>query len=171
MSNKLLKILVPLCMALGVFGLWFMQEQKENTHELTAASHNSDFALLATHIDLEALKKLNVPIIIDFGADSCIPCKEMAPILVKLNMEMQNKALIKFVDVWKNPQGAEGFPVQVIPTQLIFNADGTPYTPKDANNMQFTMYADKETQKHIFTVHQGGLTEEQMRHILKEMGV
>ncbi|OLN32939.1 Thioredoxin [Desulfosporosinus metallidurans] len=39
---------------------------------------------------------------IDFGADSCVPCKEMAPVLKKLNTEMQGKAIVKFVDVWKN---------------------------------------------------------------------
>ncbi len=171
MSNKWLKFLVPLCMALGVFALWYMQEEKESAEQMLMASHNNQYALAATHIDLEALKKLNVPMIIDFGADSCIPCKEMAVVLVKLNGEMQNKALIKFVDVWKNPQGAEGFPVQVIPTQLIFHADGSPYVPKDAKGMKFTMYADKESQKHLFTVHQGALNEEQMRHILKELGV
>ncbi len=171
MSQKLLKIIVPLCMIFGIVGLWFMQKNKEDSSVHLVASHNSDFALIATQLDLNALKKMNVPIIIDFGADSCIPCKEMAPLLVKLNIEMQNKALIKFVDVWKNPQAAAGFPVQVIPTQLIFNADGTPYVPKDAKNMKFTMYAHKETNEHLFTVHQGGLNEEQMRHILKELGV
>ena len=33
------------------------------------------------------------------------------------------------------------------------------------------MYSHRETGEHVFTVHQGGLTEEQMRMILKELGV
>ena len=67
---------------------------------------------------------------IDFGANSCIPCKEMAPILKTLNAEMQGKAIIKFVDVWKNTDAANDFPVQVIPTQVLIAADGTPYAPR-----------------------------------------
>lgn len=64
-------------------------------------------------------------------------------------------------------------PVQVIPTQVLFNADGTPFVPSDelAKEIQFDMYSHKESGEYIFTVHQGGLTEEQMWAILKEMGV
>lgn len=35
----------------------------------------------------------------------------------------------------------------------------------------FKLYSDQESGEHIFTVHEGGLTEEQMRLILAEMGV
>ncbi len=169
MSKKLGKIIVPLCMLLGIFGLWYMQQQ--STPEPIAANVPQDgpFALHAKNIDLPELKSLQVPMIIDFGADACVPCKAMAPVLVKLNAELQNKAIIKFVDVWKNPQASKGFPVQVIPTQLIFNADGSPYVPNEVDDIEFIAFKDKETQKHIYTVHQGGLTEEQMRDILEDM--
>ncbi len=50
---------------------------------------------------------MGFPIIIDFGADSCIPCKEMAPVLKKLNEEWQGKVIVKFVDVWKYPDAAD----------------------------------------------------------------
>ncbi len=181
MSKKLLKVLVPLCMIAGVAGLWYMNQEKTPAHTaLTqstdnampmARSHNLAYALNASSIDLEALKKLNKPIIIDFGADSCIPCKAMAPVLVKLNAEMQEKAIIKFVDVWKNPDGAKGFPVQVIPTQIIFHADGTPYTPKKVTDIDFSTYSTRDNNTHVFTAHQGGLTEKQMRDILEDLGV
>jgi thioredoxin 1 len=58
----------------------------------------------------------------------------------------------------------------VIPTQIFFNADGTPYVPSDDLGIEFGFYRMKDTQKHVFTVHQGGLTEEQMRNILADMG-
>ncbi len=177
MPKSLLKIIIPLCMILGVATLWYINKPEASTSHvsttiLTASSHgNNIMDLHAKNIDLDALKALKMPIIIDFGADSCIPCKEMAPVLVKLNAEMQNRAIIKFVDVWKNPDGSKGFPVQVIPTQIIFNADGTPYVPNNVTGIKFTSYSSKETKQHIFTAHQGGLTEEQMRSILKDMGV
>ncbi len=183
MSQKPAKFLVPLCMIIGIGLLWYLHKGQEAVSPepivmegamegAVATSHSAthaDFALNASHIDLEALKKHGVPMIIDFGADSCIPCKEMAPVLRKLNAEMQNVALIKFVDVWKNPKGADGFPVQVIPTQIFVLADGTPYTPKDVQDVPFRMYSTKDTKEHVFTVHQGGLNEDQMRRILKDM--
>ncbi len=109
--------------------------------------------------------------IIDFGADECVPCKEMAPVLEHLNADYMDKAIIKFVDVWKTPQAASGFPVQVIPTQIFVNADGTPYVPSEDLGIQFIMYSDDTTNEHIFTAHQGGLTEDQLELVLKDMGV
>lgn len=132
-----------------------------------------DIPLSVTAIDLPALKEYKIPIIFDFGADSCIPCKEMAPVLQKLNAEMQGKAVIQFADVWKNPNAASGYPVTVIPTQFFYNADGTPYVPGDQVRKipGFELHTDPATGEHLFTSHKGGLTEEQMRQILAEMGV
>lgn len=134
------------------------------------AETNPDFALDAKSIDLKALTAYGLPIIIDFGADSCEPCKAMAPVLKKMNTETRGSAIIRFVDVWKNPRGADGFPIQVIPTQIIITADGKPYVPSEDIGIQFTLYRHKETKEHAFTAHQGGLTEAQMRAILDEMG-
>ncbi len=178
-----LKLLVPVLIIAVIGGMWMVKNASEKPTDSTSESQNTslpdnlkdaDFSLSATEeIDFEALSEYGLPIIADYGADSCIPCKQMAPILKTLNAEMQGKAFIKFVDVWKYYEAAANVPVQVIPTQVFFNADGTPFIPSDelAKEIQFDMYSDKEGGKHIFTVHQGGLTEEQMRSILKEMGV
>ena len=47
------------------------------------------------------------------------------------------------------------------------------FVPSDelAGQIEFVQYMSKDTGEHVFTVHQGGLTEEQMRMILAEMGV
>lgn len=138
------------------------------------AVDDPNFTLHTEKIDLEVLSAYKLPMILDFGSDDCIPCKEMAPVLKTLNAEMISKAIIKFVDVWKYTDGADGFPIQVIPTQVLVNADGTPYVPSEAaenSGIKFTMYSMKDTNEHVFTVHQGGLTEEQMRLILSDMGV
>lgn len=53
-----------------------------------------------------------LPRMVDFGADKCIPCKQMAPILAELKTEYAGKATIEFIDVWKNPgAGCDGAPV------------------------------------------------------------
>ncbi len=161
-KNKILKIAVPLLMIAIIASIFLLSNSNEEVD-------TSDFALHATSIDLDNLTSYEMPIIIDFGADECIPCKEMAPVLVKINEDMQGEAIIKFVDVWKNPEAATGFPVQVIPTQIFINSDGTPYTPSENLEVELLMYVDVDTEEHLFTAHQGGLTEEEMNLILDDM--
>ena len=61
---------------------------------------------------------------IDLGADSCIPCKLMAPILKKLEKEYDGRAAIVFIDVWKHKDQAKRFGIRAIPTQLFFDKEG-----------------------------------------------
>jgi thioredoxin 1 len=64
------------------------------------------------------------PTVADFGARTCIPCKKMAPILEELNRELKGKANVTFTDVWATPALAESYRVQMIPTQIFFDAKG-----------------------------------------------
>ena len=61
---------------------------------------------------------------IDLGAKKCIPCKMMAPILVKLEKEYKGKAAIVFIDVWENKAPAKRFNIRGIPTQIFFDKNG-----------------------------------------------
>ncbi|HBW36330.1 co-chaperone YbbN [Desulfosporosinus sp. BICA1-9] len=173
MNNKekkpksVIKIMVPMLIIVVILGIFILKSNQEKL----MADNTGDFALEATAIDLEQLKSYGLPIVIDFGADSCIPCKEMAPVLKEFNKEMQGKAVVKFVDVWKNQSAAADFPVQVIPTQFFFDKEGNPFVPRDAEAMQMMLYSTRDTNQHVYTAHQGGLTEEQLRAVLKEMGV
>lgn len=169
-KSMALKIIVPALILCIVAGIWVVKNNKKDINSV--GSDNPDFALHITEeIGLEKLKSYGLPIIIDFGADSCIPCKEMAPVLKELNEELQGKAIIKFVDVWKYQALANGYPINVIPTQIFFDAKGKPFTPKNPEAMQMTLYAIKDTNEHVFTAHEGGMTKEQLLSVLKEMGV
>lgn len=61
---------------------------------------------------------------LDVGADRCIPCKMVAPILKELEVEYQGKAAIIFIDVWKRPEQAPKFRIRAIPTQIFYDKDG-----------------------------------------------
>jgi thioredoxin 1 len=61
---------------------------------------------------------------LDLGADKCIPCKMMAPIIEKLKKDYNGKADIIFIDVWKDPKQGERFKISSIPTQIFFDKDG-----------------------------------------------
>lgn len=64
------------------------------------------------------------PAVIDLGARYCIPCKKMAPILESLAGEYRGKASVLFVDVNESQAAPRRFRVQMIPTQIFFNAGG-----------------------------------------------
>ena len=63
--------------------------------------------------------------LVDLGADACIPCRMMSPILEKLEKQYKGKAAIVFIDVWKNKDQAKRFGIRIIPTQIFFDKDGT----------------------------------------------
>ena len=65
-----------------------------------------------------------LPRLVDLGADKCIPCKKMAPILKELRAEYAGRAIVDFIDVWKNPAPGREYGIRVIPTQIFFDRDG-----------------------------------------------
>ena len=170
-KRLIIRILVTVMIAVTLTAIWIVKTNTTPTLVDEDTEKIGDFVLATSSINLDELKEYSMPIIIDFGSDSCKPCQQMAPVLEKMNEEMQGKAIIKFVDVWKYKDAAMNFPVQVIPTQVIFDSEGNPYTPSEDMEIEFTMYSTKDTKEHVYTVHQGGLTEEQLREILKDMGV
>lgn len=164
-------ILVVLIILLAISGIWFLKnENKTNlpAQEEIVASPNFE---VGKDFDIEELKQEGLPIILDFGADYCPPCKELKPILQKLSAELEGKALIRYVDTEKYPGIASKYPVSVIPTQVLINADGTPYKVPEKQDGSYMEYLDRKTQEHALTVHVGIWTEEQVRTLLKEMGM
>ncbi len=87
-------------------------------------------AFLVLHVSSAGAATTSIPVpgmvtMVDLGANSCIPCKMMAPILEEVKTEYKDKAAIVFIDVWKLPEQAKKYKVSVIPTQVFFDQNGT----------------------------------------------
>lgn len=171
-SKNMVKIIIPVLIVIAIGAIWYFKNFPKTNETPIVKDDNPAFALHVTDsLDIEKLKSYGLPIMLDFGADSCIPCKEMAPVLKELNEELRGKVIIKFVDVWKYQSLAEGYPISVIPTQIFLDSEGKPYTPKDPEVLKMKMYSSKETDEHVFTTHEGGMTKEQIINVFKEMGM
>lgn len=64
--------------------------------------------------------KSEVPVLIDFHADWCGPCKVLAPILKELKEDMGDRVKIVKIDVDRNQALASKFQVRGVPTMMIF---------------------------------------------------
>ena len=65
-----------------------------------------------------------LPRLVDLGADKCIPCKMMAPILEELQTAYAGQMAVEFIDVWKNPDAGKQYGIRSIPTQIFYDASG-----------------------------------------------
>lgn len=69
-----------------------------------------------------------VPRLVDLGADTCIPCKAMMPILDELRREYAGRLRVDFIDVNKFPDQAQPFRIYAIPTQIFIDPSGRELT-------------------------------------------
>lgn len=65
-----------------------------------------------------------VPRLVDLGADTCVPCKLMMPVLAELKRDYAGQLEVVFIDVWKDRVRGREYALRVIPTQIFFDAAG-----------------------------------------------
>ncbi len=177
--SLILKVISPLFIIVVIFGIYLYKnagrdevlENPKVEDSVSDTAENLPFEI--TSIDLNKMKSYGLPFMIDFGSEDCPPCRKMAPELKSVHDGLKGKAIVQYVDVWAHTDAAKDFPLSVIPTQAFFNADGSPFVPSDelAKEIEFLKYSNQNSNEHALTMHQGGLTEEQMLRIFAEMGV
>lgn len=71
-----------------------------------------------------ATENAALPTLVEIGSTTCIPCKEMAPILRQLEADFAGSLRVESIDVAKTPELADPFGVSTIPTQIFLDAGG-----------------------------------------------
>jgi thioredoxin 1 len=119
---------------IGVFWTQFSQTPSEATFQGSHVSGEIPVKGMVTMVDL--------------GANECIPCKMMVPVMEKVEKKYHGKAAIVFIDVWKDKEPARRFGIRAIPTQIFFDKEG----------------------KEVFR-HEGFMSEAEIDKVFQKMGV
>jgi thioredoxin 1 len=79
-----------------------------------------------SHTEEEFKKALasGKPVLVDFGANSCVPCRQLRPILKDVRSEYSGKAEVLVIDVYKYQALAKEYKITLIPTLVFFDSKG-----------------------------------------------
>jgi len=120
------------------------RSSNENAGQSGVSSQGA--VLVTTNLEIDFSK--HKVTFIELGADRCIPCKAMQPIMKEIAREYAGKIQVVFYDVWKDPAPARKYGIQLIPTQVFIDQSG------------------KEVFRHV-----GFFAKEEMLSMLKEKGI
>lgn len=84
---------------------------------------SDEIILTEANFEEEVLKS-ELPVLVDFWADWCGPCKLLAPTIEELATEYRGRAKIAKLNVDQNPAVAEKFAIRGIPTVILFHGGG-----------------------------------------------
>lgn len=77
-----------------------------------------------TEEDFKRALSSGKPILVDFGANSCLPCRQLRPILKEIRKEFSGRAEVLVLDVYKYQNLAREYKIQLIPTLIFFDSKG-----------------------------------------------
>ncbi|MCB2294526.1 thioredoxin family protein [Clostridium algoriphilum] len=130
--KRITKIIIIIILILSVIGIW---------------GYKTYFIEKASNQPTEDVGK-DKPMLVDLGATTCIPCKEMVPVLAEVKKMYDGKAIVNVIDINDNPEEANKYGIRVIPTQIFLDKDG----------------------KEVFR-HEGFFSKEEIAKVFKNMGV
>ena len=112
------KLLIVAALAVAVVSVVALKKNKPAATATNAASTS------VGEVNAKPVANAKLPKLLDLGAGKCIPCKMMVPVLEELKKEYAGRLSVEFIDVWVNPDAGKPFGVEIIPTQIFFDADG-----------------------------------------------
>ncbi len=124
--DKIVKIDIIAVLMVAVGAVMIIKQKKPLPQMVQNINLNSSTAEIEkTEVPTATIEQAKaLPRLVDLGADKCIPCKMMAPLLVELRSEYEGTLKVEFIDIWKNPDEAPKYGIKLIPTQIFFDASG-----------------------------------------------
>jgi len=96
--------------------------------EIEASQSGQTASQDLTSVPLEQALANGLPTLVEFGSTTCVPCKQMKPILSELSMEYEGKLNVVIVEVYEQKELAQQYRIMAIPTQIFFNSEGQEVT-------------------------------------------
>ena len=118
MKTKWQKTVIPVALIAAVMFVVVAKRIKYN-YDLNAINGTDN---KTTVVDNENAEQL--PLLLELGSHSCIPCKQMMPILKELTESYQGQLKVQFIDVWQDRESAQKYNVRLIPLQIFFDKQG-----------------------------------------------
>lgn len=118
------KLLIVAALAVAVVAAVALKKGKTSADSAIAAPTANASTAAHNAANPAPVANAKLPKLLDLGAGQCIPCKMMAPILEELKKEYAGRMNVEFIDVWVNPDAAKPYGIEVIPTQIFYDADG-----------------------------------------------
>lgn len=129
-----MKIVIVTALAVVVAGAVILKKGKtpgeSQTETVAAATSGPAAGAVANATPAAETSKASpaitakLPRMVDLGAGKCIPCKMMKPILDDLKANYADQFITEFIDVWENPDAGKKYGIEMIPTQVFYDAEG-----------------------------------------------
>ena len=119
-----IKLLIVAALAVAVIAAVALKKNKPSADSANPPATAVTSLAPADPTSPAPVANVKLPKLLDLGAGKCIPCRMMAPILEELKKEYAGKMNVEFIDVWVNPDAAKPYGIEVIPTQIFYDADG-----------------------------------------------
>lgn len=118
------KIAIAAVLIVAVVAVFVAKRNRSHAEPAAAPTDADAVQRQLTARSPEQLAGQGRPTLIDLGAGTCIPCKEMAPILEDLKAGYAGRMDVHFVDVHQDPDLISIYKIRVIPTQVFYDAAG-----------------------------------------------
>lgn len=119
-----IKILIVVALGAAVAGAVVLKKSKSAAGTPSAASAAATVAAASDSTKAGPASTAKLPKMVDLGAGKCIPCKMMKPILDDLKANYADRFTTVFIDVWENPDEGKKYGIEMIPTQIFYDAEG-----------------------------------------------
>lgn len=119
MKRKQNVLIIGILIAIGITFVLI-----KSSVDQTGKSSNQKATIQNSKTVLEDQQTKRLPMLIDLGRGTCIPCKKMKPILDELMVEYEGRAIVKVIDLRYERQAAKEYGIRLIPTQIFYDAEG-----------------------------------------------